>query len=415
VNAEDARTRARELSFLNAFISLTDEQGEGPSVAVKDLIRVRGSITTGGGDILPRVPDGEDAPVIQSIRKHGCVVMGKASLHEWAYGPTSENPHYGDVRNPHDPDRVAGGSSGGSAVAVAAGMCDWSIGTDTGGSIRVPASLCGVVGIKPTLGAIGTEGVFPLSQTLDNLGPLARDVATAADGLAMMGLPRPEERPAKRRLEDYSIAVPADWVEGLDETVGAAWERISRGLTAIPFPGRVGMVQAARAILDVEAAANHKKWIDEDATRYGADVLKLLIDGMSVTGVAYLAAREERVRLREEAEEAMRGLDAILVPTTAIVAPPIGAKNVRDPLTRFTRPFNTTGQPVVTVPVRTDGLPVGVSVVGHIGRDWDVIAVAEALEAKWGTEGGVPVVVPAGQGARGGAGRITTSMGPSDG
>src|SRR5579875_1470515 len=186
VTLEEAHRRIRELAHLNAFISLTDEDGDGPVVGVKDLVDVRGTVTTGGGTILPRTPAHEDAPVIRQIRRYGCVVVGKTNLHEWAFGSSSKNPHYGDVRNPYDPDRVSGGSSGGSAVAVATGMCDWAIGSDTGGSIRIPASLCGVVGLKPTFGMVSVENTIPLSQSLDTLGPLAPNVAAAARALEMM-------------------------------------------------------------------------------------------------------------------------------------------------------------------------------------------------------------------------------------
>ncbi|HSP07959.1 MAG TPA: amidase, partial [Candidatus Dormibacteraeota bacterium] len=163
---DEARKRIRERSDLNAFISLSSEQGEGIVVAVKDLVDVAGMVTTAGGVILPDIPAREDAPLIRRIRREGCVIAGKTNLHEFAFGVTSANPHYGTVRNPHDPTRAAGGSSGGSAVAVAAGMCDWAVGTDTGGSIRIPASLCGVAGFKPALGSIDTDGVIPLSWSL---------------------------------------------------------------------------------------------------------------------------------------------------------------------------------------------------------------------------------------------------------
>src|SRR5258708_1571888 len=152
----EARRRIGERADLNAFISISAETGSGAVVAVKDLVDVAGLATAAGGIILPDVPAADDATVVKSIRAHGCVVVGKANLHEFAYGVTSVNPHYGAVRNPHDPSRVAGGSSGGSAVAAATGMCDWAIGSDTGGSIRGPASLCGIVGFKPPLGSIHT-------------------------------------------------------------------------------------------------------------------------------------------------------------------------------------------------------------------------------------------------------------------
>src|SRR6059058_6197174 len=213
VDLEQARARIRERSELNAFISVSDEQGAGDAVAVKDLVDVQGMVTTAGGVILPDVPASEDAPVIKRLRQSGCAIVGKANLHEFAYGVTSINPHYGTVRNPHDTGRVAGGSSGGSAVAVAAGMCDWAVGSDTGGSIRIPASFCGVAGFKPEFGSIEVAGVIPLAHTLDTLGPLAPDIASTARAYSMMsgeaisldGIGRPR------------LAVPAGWVFGLDD------------------------------------------------------------------------------------------------------------------------------------------------------------------------------------------------------
>src|SRR5438094_7295078 len=163
---DDARARIRERSDLNAFISVSDERGDGTVVAVKDLVDVKGMVTTAGGVLLPDQPAGADAPVIARIRRAGCVVVGKANMHEFAYGITSVNPHYGPVRNPRDPSRVAGGSSGGSAVAVAAGMCDWAVGSDTGGSIRIPASFCGVAGFKPDFASIALGRVLPLAYSL---------------------------------------------------------------------------------------------------------------------------------------------------------------------------------------------------------------------------------------------------------
>src|SRR5256712_4473849 len=173
VDLEQARARIREGSELNAFISVSDEQGTGDAVAVKDLVDVQGMVTTAGGVILPDVPAPEDAPVIKRLRQSGCAIVGKANLHEFAYGVTSINPHYGTVRNPHDTRRVAGGSSGGSAVARAAGLCDWAVGSDTGGSIRIPAALCGVAGFKPAFGSIDIGGGIPPCTTLGPLRPTA--------------------------------------------------------------------------------------------------------------------------------------------------------------------------------------------------------------------------------------------------
>src|SRR2546428_4463467 len=186
VDLEQARARIREGSELNAFISVSDEQGTGDAVAVKDLVDVQGMVTTAGGVILPDVPAPEDAPVIKRLRQSGCAIVGKANLHEFAYGVTSINPHYGTVRNPHDTRRVAGGSSGGSAVARAAGLCDWAVGSDTGGSIRIPAALCGVAGFKPAFGSVDIAGVIPLSKSLDTLGPMAPTIAETARAYTLM-------------------------------------------------------------------------------------------------------------------------------------------------------------------------------------------------------------------------------------
>src|SRR5689334_2950598 len=230
---DDARVRIERESHLNAFISVTDETGEGPVVAVKDLVDVRGTVTTAGGIILPDTPAAEDAPVVARIRQAGCVVVGKANLHEFAYGVTSINPHFGTVRNPYDPTRVAGGSSGGSAVAVAMAMCDWAIGSDTGGSIRIPASLCGVCGFKPRFGSVEIAGTIPLSHSLDTLGPLAPTIAECARAHTMMT----GEEVSLDALSQPRLAVPAGWVEGLDEPTAEAWRRVSADLPEIELPG----------------------------------------------------------------------------------------------------------------------------------------------------------------------------------
>ena len=390
MDAEAARTRARELSHLNAFISLTDERGGGPAVAIKDLVDVRGTVTTGGGIILPAVPAERDAPVVETMRrKAGIVVVGKANLHEWAFGATSNNPHYGPVRNPHDPERVAGGSSGGSAVAVATGMCDWALGSDTGGSIRIPAAFCGVVGFKPTIGTVDTETVIPLSRSLDTLGPLAPDVATAARALeAMSELAElaPAEAP---RVESIRLAVPAGWAQSLrlDEPTAAAWGRVSAGVREIPFPDRVWMHDAGAVILSVEAAAFHRRWFEASPEKYGEDVAALLERGARVPRERYVAALRDQARVRVEAEAAMEGagVDALLVLAVPYVAPRIGEELERGTLLGFTRPFNTSGHPVITLPapVPAGSLPVGIQVVGRFGRERELVAAALALEAAW--------------------------------
>jgi aspartyl-tRNA(Asn)/glutamyl-tRNA(Gln) amidotransferase subunit A len=371
------------MAGLNAFISLTEEQGEGQVVAVKDLVDVRGMVTTGGGTILPAVPATDDAPVVARMRDHGCVVMGKTNLHEWAFGVTSQNPHYGGVANPRAPGRIPGGSSGGSAVAVAAGLCDWAVGSDTGGSIRIPAAFCGVVGIKPTLGTVDTTGVIPLSRTLDTLGPLAPDVATAARALAAMSELTGLVAAAPRSLDRFRVAVPRGWGRDLDETNAPAWAAVSRGLPEIDFPDQHELGTAGLSILFAEAADYHRRWVEKYPDRYGDDVLALLRRGLETNRSAYVQALLDQSRLRQQAEQAMADWDALLVPGTRIAPPPADKPYDRADLTSYTRPFNTTGQPVVSLPAPVMGLPVGIQVVGHFGADAALLEVALALEKAW--------------------------------
>jgi len=383
VNAEESRARIREREDLNAFISLTDEQGPGPAVGVKDLVNVRGTVTTGGGIILPAEASPDDAPVVKRMREAGCVMVGKTNLHEWAFGVTSANPHYGPVRNPHDLSRVPGGSSGGSAAAVAAGLVDWAVGSDTGGSIRIPASLCGCVGFKPTLGTIDTEGVIPLSRGLDTLGPLAPDVRSAALALEQMSELTGLLPWAARPLDSFRVATPAGWLAGLDEPTTTAWKLVSGSIPEIAAPDLERAGAAGLTILLVEAAAFHRRWLEEHPDKYGADVLRLLRLGLQTSRSAYVDALAEQSRLRVEMEAAMADLDALILPTTRIVAPPIGSEYDRADLTALTRPFNSTGQPVVVVPAPVGGLPVGIQVVGHFGQEAALVAVALAVEAAW--------------------------------
>jgi len=375
---EKARRRILERADLNAFISVSSEEGSGTVVAVKDLVDVAGMVTTAGGVILPREPATEDAPVIKRLRQAGCVIVGKANLHEFAYGVTSVNPHYGAVRNPHDIERVAGGSSGGSAVAVAAGMCDWAVGSDTGGSIRIPASFCGVVGFKPALGSVDVTGVIPLSPSLDTLGPLASDVMGAARAYSMMS----GEAMPREPLRQPKLAVPAGWVADLDEETARAWRLVSKGLPEVEFVKREPLYTFSLTVLQVEASAYHRRWAAQWPEKYGADVLGHIRRGLEILGVDYAEALAALRELRAEAMLAMEGIDALVLPATAIVAPAISAStDVREPITRYTRPFNATGQPVVSLPAPVRGMPVGIQVVGRTNSG--AIGAAAWLEQQW--------------------------------
>ena len=363
---------------LHAFISMSEETGTGDRVAVKDLVDVKGMVTTAGGIILPNVPAAEDAPVIKGLRKFGCVMVGKANLHEFAYGVTSVNPHYGAVLNPHDTTRVAGGSSGGSAAAVAAGMCDWAIGSDTGGSIRIPSSLCGVAGFKPRYGSIDIGGVIPLSRSLDTLGPIAPDIATTARAYAMMS----GEAVSLEGLARPRLAVPAGWVRDLDEPTSAAWQSVSSGIPELDFGDRETVHQVGLTILLYEAAQYHRRWATEMPDKYGADVLRLIRLGFDVADGDYREAIAKRKELADAAMRAMASVDALILPATAIVAPRTDAGHeAREPLSRFTRPFNTTQQPVAVLPAPVSGLPVGIQVAGK--TNVETLRTAAWLEREW--------------------------------
>ena len=378
MDLEGARSQIRERSELNAFISVSHEQGSGDVVAVKDLVDVAGMVTTAGGVILPDKPAAADAPVIARLRSAGCVVVGKANLHEFAYGVTSLNPHYGNVLNPHDPSRVAGGSSGGSAVAVATGMCDWAIGSDTGGSIRIPGSLCGVAGFKPAFGSIDIGGVFPLSRSLDTLGPMATTILETARAYTLMS----GEEVSLDGLTRPRLAVPAGWISGLDEPTARAWTAVSEGVPEIAFIAREPLFQVGLTILLYEAAEFHRAWATESPEKYGADVLRLIRRGFEISRADYEEALDRRERLEAAAHHAMDGIDAMILPATAIVAPPVEtADEVREPLSRFTRPFNTTHQPVAVLPAPVKGLPVGIQVVGR--RNGETLRAAAWLEQEW--------------------------------
>jgi aspartyl-tRNA(Asn)/glutamyl-tRNA(Gln) amidotransferase subunit A len=240
-----------------------------------------------------------------------------------------------------------------------------------------------VVGFKPTLGTVSTEKGFPLSPTLDTMGPLAPDVETAARALESMcelGNLVPSSRKA---LDGFKLAMPAGWVEGLDEPTAEAWKRVSAGLPEVRFPDRKQISEVGRVILFVEASAVHRAWITKFPEKYGEDVREHLTNGLDVRGVDYVDALRDQRRARTDVEAALGDYDAVLLPATAMVAPKIGQPDVREPLTRFTRPLNTTGHPVITLPAPVSGLPVGIQVVGHLNHEARLVEVALALEKAW--------------------------------
>lgn len=389
--APSALARARQTIAAHAdtmAFTWVDEgaDGAGPVLAVKDLVDVAGMPTSLGTAPERTFRPAQDAAVVAAFRAAGWSIVGKTNLHELALGPTSGNPHYGAVRNPVDSSRIAGGSSGGSATAVALGMADLAIGTDTGGSIRIPSSLCGTAGLRPTHGRLSLDGVWPLAPTLDTVGPMARDVKTIARAMAGTGL---LTGAATADPGPYTLARAAAWVDAvdLDPVVGAAWATVSTGLPTVDLPPADEYVDVGLTLLYAEAAASNYEQLTVHPATMGADVRELMTRGLQTRAVDYIAALAARGRLRTTVEAALSraGADALVIPACAITAPPLGADPIgfRDALTVFTRPFGVTGQPVVVLPAPTIGMPVGMQLIGRRGDDERLLAIAADLERRW--------------------------------
>jgi aspartyl-tRNA(Asn)/glutamyl-tRNA(Gln) amidotransferase subunit A len=377
---------------VNAFLTVRREAAgmTGIPLGVKDVFDTAGLRTTYGSAIYrDHVPE-QTAQAVLRLERAGYVVVGKTNLHEFAYGITSENPHFGAVRNPLDLSRIAGGSSGGSAAALAAGMCDAALGTDTGGSIRIPAACCGVVGFKPTYGAVSTRGLFPLAPSFDHAGPMARTVPECAAAFtALTG--RAAQETAD--LAGLRIGVLESFFQpcapGIESAVRGVLARLPAAAPADDFPAPQAF-DAAPMFL-AEAAAVHRTTFPSRAAEYGSDVADRLARGWQLAAVDYLACREALAVFRERALAAFGSWDLLASPTLSCVAPALGTRRIelagqsftiRDLLTRNTRPFNNLGWPVLALPCgkAEDGLPASLSLIGRPGDDELVLAAGAALE-----------------------------------
>ena len=415
---------AAKNNSLRAFITVTGEQAmveaaradaevaagryrgplHGIPISIKDLVDVAGTPTTSGSNVPPRQPT-HDAPVVANLKRAGAVIVGKTNLHEFAFGTTSDETAFGAVRNPFDPSRSAGGSSGGAAVALVERMCYGSLGTDTGGSIRIPAAACGVVGLKPTSGEISTEAVVPLSVSLDHVGPLAHDVTDAALLYHAMldGDARHDRVPA---IADGPLwlGVPEPYfLDKLDDETARLFDDARRTLTSGGHSVSAASVAHAERTADVylhvvlpEASWYHAPMLAAHADGYSPGVRLRLEMGRYVLAEDYLRAMHARTVLRKAVDKALEGLDALLLPALAIGAPPIGASSVtvhggaepvRAMMLRLTQLFNITGHPAIALPCGrgADGLPRALQLVGHRGGTDRLIAVAAAVEQATGT------------------------------
>ncbi len=370
----------------------------GVPVSIKDLIDVAGVPTTAASRVTGHSPAAADAPVVARLRAAGAILLGKCNLHEFAFGTTGEDSSFGPTRHPLDPDRSPGGSSSGSAVSVATGMAFASLGTDTGGSVRIPAAACGLVGLKPTFGDVSCDGVVPLAPSLDHVGPLTRCVRdarvlyhTIRDGQGgqsaptigttrKLGCPRPY------------------FLDRLDDAVRAGFERALTRLTDADWTVDDAPVQhapdAATIYLHLvlaEAAAVHAVTLERQPHDYIPKVRWRLELGRYVLAEDYVRAQQGRVVLARAVDAALAEHDALVLPGLAIPAPPLGAtkvdvggvaESVRSITLRLTQPFNITGHPAVSIPCgRTkSGLPCGLQLVGHRHQTDNLLDVAEAVE-----------------------------------
>ncbi len=387
---------------------------DGIPIAVKDVFYMEGVRCTAGSRILADNVATYDSPVVKCLKEAGAVLVGTTNLHEFAAGVTSNNPFYGPVKNPWDQSRVAGGSSGGSAAAVATGMAEGATGTDTAGSVRIPAALCGVLGFKPTYGRVSRLGVVPLAASLDTIGVLT---LSAWDAAAMMQaitrLDPGDITTVDQPVPDYTGSLSAPFSGARlgvirnyfhDDIAPEVEDNFSRFLAKLrelgctveetDVDGVEDTYERWLVIRRAEATAFHLRWLDSSPELYGEDVRKLLELGREIRAVDYVNALNIRPGVIEGVSQAMKRFDFLMTPVTSIPAPEIGQTNaeirgkevtVYSALNRLTLPFNYLGFPAVSIPSGTaGGLPLGVQVVGKLFDEVGVLRLAHAYEERFG-------------------------------
>jgi aspartyl-tRNA(Asn)/glutamyl-tRNA(Gln) amidotransferase subunit A len=399
--------------LINAFITVTRPERQGAKsnnflagipLGIKDLIDVAGIKTTAGTPFFKNNIPTKDAFVIEKFKQAGATIIGKTNTHEIALGVTGINPHFGTVKNPWDTSRITGGSSSGSAAAVAAGMCMGALGTDTGGSIRIPAALCGVVGLKPTFGRVSLRGVVPLSWHLDHVGPITRSVKDAALLLqsiagydpadpACVDMPVDEYlRNITGGVKGWRVALAAgDYAEDIDSGVQKAmaeavevFESLGAEVEKVEMDWLSEAAQANGQMVVADAAAYHRERLAEHPDWFGADVRQRLETGRALSVSDYILARRSQAEIRRRFEQFFTDYDILLLPTTPITAPPIAdldsAAQAR-PLTSFSAPFNLAGLPALSVPCGfTDSLPVGLQIVSAHWEERKILQAGFAYE-----------------------------------
>src|SRR5215217_733537 len=423
---ELAETCARQIERLNprlnAFITVIDVQSaleaqlpatvhpltsalRGIPIALKDLFDTQGIRTTAGSKFFSDHIPNTDAFVVEKIKQAGAIIMGKTNTHEIALGVTGNNPHYGTARNPWDIMRIPGGSSSGSAIAVATGMALGALGTDTGGSIRIPASLCGVVGFKPTRGRISLRGVFPLSWNLDHVGPITNCVKDAALILQSISVYDPLDPTSIKMLTGDFLGHLVDkmkgrrialgignYIEDADPEVVSAVCEATKVFEAMGCPVEEVNVDwmrdaalANKTMTQSDGAAVHRDRLCEHPELFGEDIRRRLEDGAKTTSTEYILARRTQAEVKKRCELFFESYDLLITPTTPIAAPTIEGNDAVEQagrLTRFTSPFNLTGLPALSLPCgfTKEGLPVGLQIISRAWADAKVLNAAYAFE-----------------------------------
>jgi aspartyl-tRNA(Asn)/glutamyl-tRNA(Gln) amidotransferase subunit A len=399
VMTEEARRQARDA---DGRLAAGHDRGplHGVPLSIKDLMDVRGTETTAASRVRAGAVAREDARCVAHLRAAGAVFVGKTNLHEYALGTTSGDSAFGAVRNPLDPTRSPGGSSGGSAASVAAGMALGTVGTDTGGSIRIPAACCGIVGLKPSIGEVSTDGVIPLSSTFDHVGPLAASVSDAWTMFrALTGdlTPQPLASAVPSALR---LGVPRPYFcDMLDDDVRARFEEALNAFRAagmrineIVLPHTETIASVYIHISLKEAAAFHAPTLDTVPERYTPPVRQRLEMGRAIQQEDYMLALGGREQLRRDVDAGLAACDALVLPTLPIPAPKIGAEMVqvgpaqqplRNMMLRLTQLFNITGHPAISIPcgLTREGMPCGLQLVGPRAQTGKLVQIALACEA----------------------------------
>jgi aspartyl-tRNA(Asn)/glutamyl-tRNA(Gln) amidotransferase subunit A len=378
----------------------------GIPVSLKDLFHTQGVRTTAGSKILRRFLPKENAAVVNRLLQRGCVLLGKTNMHEFAFGVTNVNPHYGPVRNPWDRERISGGSSGGSAVTVVSAMALASFGTDTGGSIRIPAAACGCVGLKPTFGCVPMAGVIPLARSLDHAGPLARSVVDAAlmlDAVSDYPLWQSGRKGGpgeiRRGVQSCRIGIPRQYyfdriqpdVRKIVMDAAEVFRQLGANVREVTLKGMEETAWLAAEITGDEGFAFHEKWLDKKAKDYGNDVRLRLEQCRKATAAAFIRAREKKLAYIERLTGVFEEVDLLMAPTLPLAAPRIGQnevlsgrsmEDVRLALLRLTRPANLAGLPAVSIPCgfSAERLPVGLQLIGRWFEEAAVLRAAYAYE-----------------------------------